>query len=149
MTTGSEAGRTAAGGADINPTEAGTAGGGAPEPASGSAMPPSDDPDAIRADIDRTRDELGDSVQALAAKADVKARAQQKLAAAKERARHAAQDASVRAKSTAQQTGDTVRQRPGPAAGIFAAVAAAVGAVLLARRRRAAKTQTAKRRRAR
>ena len=140
MTTGPEAGRTAAGGADSNPTEPSTAGGGAP---------PSDDPDAIRADIERTRDELGDSVEALAAKADVKARAQQKLAEAKGRARHAAQDVSVRAKATAQQAGGTVRQRPGPTAGILAAVASAVGAALLVRRRRAAKTQAAKRRRAR
>jgi len=139
MTTGPEAGRTA-GDADSNPTEPITGGGDAP---------PSDDPDALRADIERTRDELGDSVEALAAKADVKARAQQKLAAAKGRARHAAQDVSVRAKATAQQAGGTVRQRPGPTAGILAAVAAAVGAVVITRRRRAAKARAAKRRRRR
>jgi hypothetical protein len=38
------------------------------------------DPAAIRADIERTRAELGDTVQALAAKVDVKARAREALA---------------------------------------------------------------------
>jgi hypothetical protein len=33
-------------------------------------------PEQIRADIDRTREELGDTVEALAEKTDVKARAQ-------------------------------------------------------------------------
>jgi ElaB/YqjD/DUF883 family membrane-anchored ribosome-binding protein len=96
-------------------TEPSTTVGGAPDPitaAGGTPPPPSDDPDAIRADIERTREQLGDSVEAMAAKTDVKARARQRLAAAKDRARQAAQDAGDRAKATAQQTGQTVRQRP-------------------------------------
>jgi hypothetical protein len=47
---------------------------------SGSAGP--DNPDALVAEIERTREELGDTVEALAAKADVKARAQQAAAEA-------------------------------------------------------------------
>ena len=138
--------------ADTGVTEASTAtDAGAPDPvtAAGAPLPPSDDPDAIRADIERTRSQLGDSVEALAAKADVKARAQQRLAGAKDQARRAAQTAGKRAKATAQQTGQTVRQRPAPTAGVLAAVAAAVGAVIWGRRRRAVKTRTAQRRRAR
>jgi Protein of unknown function (DUF3618) len=47
---------------------------------SGSGHAPPDDPEALLAEIDRTRQELGDTVEALAAKADVKARAQQRAA---------------------------------------------------------------------
>jgi hypothetical protein len=42
---------------------------------------PSGDKQAILDDIDRTRGQLGETVEALAAKADVKARAEQKAAA--------------------------------------------------------------------
>jgi ElaB/YqjD/DUF883 family membrane-anchored ribosome-binding protein len=165
MTTRRPTGATAAGTTDSGITEASTAAAGAPDPATAAGTPPpppSDDPDAIRADIERTREELGDSVEALAAKADVKARAQDKLAEARERARraaqdatkrakervrHAAQDATERAKATAQQAGETVRQRPAPTAGVLAAVAAAVAAVVTTHRWRAAKVRAATRRR--
>ena len=43
----------------------------------GPATPPTD-PDSLRADIAQTRAELGDTVEALAAKVDVKARAKDK-----------------------------------------------------------------------
>jgi hypothetical protein len=111
-----------------------------PGPASGgtAGTPPADDTDAIRADIAETRAELGDTVEALAAKADVKARA-------KARAKDTAQAATERAKDTAEQVGETVRRRPAPLAGALAAVAAAIGAVVMVRRRRAAKTQARKR----
>ena len=39
----------------------------------------SNDPDAIRAQIEATREELGDTVEALAAKTDVKAQARRRL----------------------------------------------------------------------
>jgi ElaB/YqjD/DUF883 family membrane-anchored ribosome-binding protein len=138
--------------ANTDITEPSTTVGGAPDPitaAGGTPPPPSDDPDAIRADIERTREQLGDSVEALAAKTDVKAQARQRLAATKDRARHAAQDAGGRAKVTAQQAGQTVRQRPAPILGVLAAIAAAIGAVVLGRRRRAAKARAAGRRRSR
>jgi Protein of unknown function (DUF3618) len=41
---------------------------------------PPDDPQELREEIERTREQLGETVQALAAKADVKARAQDKAA---------------------------------------------------------------------
>lgn len=41
------------------------------------------DPEEIRRDIDQTRRELGDTVEALAAKADVKARARERIATTK------------------------------------------------------------------
>jgi hypothetical protein len=44
----------------------------------GSDVTPPDNPEALVAEINRTRGQLGDTVEALAAKADVKARAQQR-----------------------------------------------------------------------
>ena len=44
-------------------------------------------PEQIRAEIDRTRAELGDTVEALAEKTDVKAHAQAKVEDVKEQAR--------------------------------------------------------------
>jgi Protein of unknown function (DUF3618) len=46
----------------------------------GSGEAPPDDPQALVEDINRTREELGETVEALAAKGDVKARAQQRAA---------------------------------------------------------------------
>jgi hypothetical protein len=46
----------------------------------------SGDPEQIRADIESTRQELGDTVEALAAKADVKARVRDKIEHTKEAA---------------------------------------------------------------
>ncbi|AYV31870.1 hypothetical protein EES41_34545 [Streptomyces sp. ADI95-16] len=54
---------------------------GTPAPASESPAP-----EELRAQIERTRDELGKTVEALAAKTDIKARAKQKAAAVKEQA---------------------------------------------------------------
>lgn len=48
-----------------------------------------DDPAALRAQVERTRERLGDTVEELAARADVKARAREKAAGARERASHA------------------------------------------------------------
>jgi hypothetical protein len=44
------------------------------------------EPEEIRRDIEETRDELGDTVEALAAKTDVKAHAQEKADEVKQRA---------------------------------------------------------------
>ena len=45
------------------------------------------DPAEIRADIDKSREELGETVEALAAKTDVKAQAQARVEGVKEQAR--------------------------------------------------------------
>ncbi|WP_280390088.1 DUF3618 domain-containing protein, partial [Nocardia wallacei] len=85
------------------------------------------EPDAIRRDIERTRAELGETVDALAHKADVSARAKEKLhdtsTAAQAKASELsarAEDAAGRAIATtearADQAGAAVRRRPLPAA---------------------------------
>jgi Protein of unknown function (DUF3618) len=93
---------------------------------SGSRPRPGHDPQEIRADIEATRDELGDSVAALAAKADVKARAQETATAAKERT-----------KDAVEQVAATARRRRGPLAVVIAGVAAAGSAIGIAKRRTA------------
>jgi hypothetical protein len=51
-------------------------------------------PEELRAQVERTRRELGETVGELAAKADVKAAARQKVTEVKGRARHLAEDRS-------------------------------------------------------
>ncbi|HEU5110716.1 MAG TPA: DUF3618 domain-containing protein [Micromonosporaceae bacterium] len=80
---------------------------------------------ALRAEIEQTRAELGETVQALAAKADVKARM-------KESAAHKA--AQVR--DSANHAVERARERPVPWLAVAGAVAAAVVAVLIIRGRR-------------
>jgi ElaB/YqjD/DUF883 family membrane-anchored ribosome-binding protein len=95
----------------------------------------STDVEALRRDIALTRAELGETVQALAAKADVKARLQETADDARARVRERLQNATVEAKSAATaapekaqalavRTGRAVRSNPVP-------FAVAVGAVAL------------------
>jgi ElaB/YqjD/DUF883 family membrane-anchored ribosome-binding protein len=67
---------------------------------------------ALRYEIERTRAELGETVELLAAKADVKARAQEAMDEVKGRARAKAAEASKRAEELMQE----VRSDPGGAA---------------------------------
>jgi len=88
-------------------------------------------PEEIRADIEQTREEVGDTVEQLAAKTDVKAQAQERVAGIKGNVRQKADELKAKAgsatPSSAQQGGQqvvtTVRSNPAPFA--FA------GAVLL------------------
>lgn len=85
----------------------------------------------IRADIDATREQMGDTVEALAAKTDVKARAHEKIGAAKENVTHLKDGVVSKAREATpesagagvQQVSATVQQQPLPfaAAGAFAA----------------------------
>ena len=84
-------------------------------------MSTSDDPAALRADIEQTRQELGDSVQELAERADVKARAKEKAA---------------EVKASAQETAAAVRRQPGRVAGVAAGFAVVFGGIAFLRRRR-------------
>jgi hypothetical protein len=84
----------------------------------------------IRADRDQARRELGDTVERLAAKADVKERARVAARIARDRTREAAGTALVRGKAVA-------KRRPGAIAGGLSAAAGGLGLVLLVRRRRA------------
>jgi ABC-type transporter Mla subunit MlaD len=105
----------------------------APVPASSDTEEKS--PEQIRAEIDATREELGDTVEALAAKTDVKAQAKAKVEDTKAQARAkvedvksmaqaAAEEAKAKAKDAApespqegvQQAQALVKQNPKPAA---------------------------------
>jgi 1,4-dihydroxy-2-naphthoyl-CoA synthase len=80
---------------------------------------------ALREEIKQTRAELGETVQALAAKADVKARAKEQVEQTKQRARAHVHDASVK-----------VRRNPVPVVAALVAGAALVGIILIVRGRR-------------
>jgi len=85
----------------------------------------------VRADIERTRQHLGETAEALAAKADVKARAQQKASQVKEQA-------TARASQVANQVKEQAASgwRSNPAAlATAAAVVFAVIAIAAWRRR--------------
>jgi ElaB/YqjD/DUF883 family membrane-anchored ribosome-binding protein len=109
------------------------------------------DPQELRAEIERTRADLGETVQELAAKADVKARAKQAAGDAADRARQklsGVKDQAAQAAGTAAEKASTVQQRladsdlpapmrrPLPLAALAAAVAVVVTLVVVARRRR-------------
>ena len=79
-------------------------------------------PDEIRADIEQTREEVGDTVEALAAKSDVKAQARGKVDEIKGNVRAKADQAKAKAQAStpesAQQGGEQVvtkvRENPAP-----------------------------------
>jgi hypothetical protein len=91
---------------------------------------PSEDPEALKEDIRQTRDNLGDTVEALAQKADVKAQAKQRVdqgkAQAKQRVdqgKEQLRDYGQQAQTQAKQVTEQAKQRP-------AAVAGAVGGLI-------------------
>ncbi len=106
---------------------------------------PDADIDDLQADIEKTRHELGQTVEALAAKADVKGRVEDKVSETKDRVAtktnqateavadraHAAQHATREALTT-----DTGSVRPVVPVAALIAAAAVIGAVLWLRRRR-------------
>jgi preprotein translocase subunit SecF len=108
-------------------------------------------PDELREQARATRDELAHTVEALAAKTDVKAQAQQKAAETRTQAqqkaaqaKHQVQDTTAHVLQTARdKTPEPVREKATHAATaanehrglVLAALAAAVVAVLLCRKR--------------
>jgi ElaB/YqjD/DUF883 family membrane-anchored ribosome-binding protein len=90
------------------------------------------EPAEIRADIEETRSEVGDTAAALAEKADVKARAEEKATEVKERAQEKATEVKERAQSQASQAGEQVRRNPVP----LAVAGAVLVAFVIWRRRR-------------
>ena len=98
--------------------------------AESTAVTESRDPEQIREEIESTRQELGDTVAALSAKADVKAQAKQRIedtkatvAQRKEQLLGKAKEASPQGAATvAARASDQARQNPLPlaAAGAFA-----------------------------
>jgi ElaB/YqjD/DUF883 family membrane-anchored ribosome-binding protein len=95
-----------------------------------------DDQQELEKEIEQTREQLGETVEALAAKVDVKARAQEQLgqltARLKGKATEATrqlrlQDKANQAKQQAGQAGQQIRKRPVPAA----ATAGVIGVLVL------------------
>ena len=99
-----------------------------------------DDQQELEKEIERTREQLGETVEALAAKVDVKARAQEKLSQLTRRLKGKANEATGKAKQLrlpdnfqdkakqqATQAGQQIRKRPIPAA----ATAGVIGALVL------------------
>jgi ElaB/YqjD/DUF883 family membrane-anchored ribosome-binding protein len=88
-------------------------------------------PEQIQADIEATREELGDTVAAVAAKADVKGQAQQKAEEVKQNVRDKRDEFVDKAKTAspetaragAAQVGTHVQRNPVPAAAAGAFVA--------------------------
>ncbi len=88
-------------------------------------------PQELRQDIEQTREELGDTVEALAEKTDVKAQAKDRIAAVKSTAQQRKDELIAKAKAAspdsasagAQQVASTVQRKPVPftAGGAFAA----------------------------
>jgi hypothetical protein len=105
------------------------------------------DPQEVARQIDRTREELGETVSALAARADVKARARAKArdafarvktgaAAAREKAAAQAASARERAATTTARARRRVRGKSALAPVIAMTVAAGVCLVAVERKRR-------------
>ncbi|HSC04587.1 MAG TPA: DUF3618 domain-containing protein [Solirubrobacteraceae bacterium] len=95
------------------------------------------DPEQLRDEIEETRRELGDTVEALAAKADVKARMKDRVEATKESAAQKKDDLLGKARETspdsvasgASQATQKAKENPLP----VAALGAFVGGFLLGR----------------
>ena len=113
------------------------------------------DIEALRAGIKQTRAELGETVQALAAKADVKARAKRQVEHTKQRVMAQAAEVGGRVRGAAQQAGRAraaagqgaegagsgdfayaggrVRRNAVPISLVFAGAVALVGVILIVR----------------
>jgi hypothetical protein len=107
------------------------------------ASRPSDDPQVLREEIERTREQLGATVEALAAKADVKAQAQQKVSQLTGRlttkADQARQQAAARSGRIQRQLADKTAK---PRRKVFAMIGPAIGSAKDQVRQRAAVAAT-------
>lgn len=74
-----------------------------------------EDTSEIREAIEQTRDEIGDTIQAIGEKADVKARAGEKLAESRDAIKGSAADAKDKLGDVAQGVGDSLSNATGPA----------------------------------
>ena len=83
------------------------------------------DPDQLRGEIAEAREELGETVEALAAKADVKGRAQDKV-----------DEQRAQARAKLNEVTEQVKTKPAPVAAVVGGVGALLLLVLLRRRRR-------------
>jgi hypothetical protein len=107
-----------------------------------SAAEPVRTPEQIEAEIEQTRARLGDTVEALAAKTDVKAQAAERVGAAKESMKHKTEGFVAKARevtpdsagAAAQQAALTVQRRPLPFSALGGFVAGMLVGWRLARR---------------
>lgn len=97
---------------------------------------PPTDPDELRADIERTRGELADTVDALVAKTQVRRRVGEKAEEVAEEVKGRVGELTHQAAVRTHQAADQVRRRPAVPAGVLAAVLAALIALLVRRRGR-------------
>ena len=115
-------------------------------PEGSGSVAPSADPDAkpsvdeIQADIDQTRAELGDTIEALTAKLDVKARAKHKVGEVRDQAMTGVGTAQDRATDLAGRARDAAtdeqgKVRPAVPVGAIAVLLVVVVAVVWRRRR--------------
>lgn len=93
------------------------------------------DVEALRAEIRRTRAELSETAQALAARADVKTRLRDSAARSGRRLRQRVGRAAGGVAAPMRGAGSTVRRRPVPWAVLSAGAVAAVVVLVLIRRR--------------
>ena len=98
-------------------------------------------PENVRAEVEQTRADLGDTVTALTGKVNTRARLRGAVSSMKTRSASGA----PRVRTQAQRAQQAVRNRPVPAAVIALAAAGAVAAGILGRRR-AAKARSARNR---
>jgi ElaB/YqjD/DUF883 family membrane-anchored ribosome-binding protein len=83
-------------------------------------------PEEIRHDIEQTREELGDTAEALAQKADVKGQAKAKVEDAKQSAWQKVQDAKEGAQQKTQEFGSKAKEATPDSAGAGASQVASV-----------------------
>jgi len=96
----------------------------------------SGNPEALRAEIQQTRTELGETVQALAAKADVKARLKGSAVHTRDRVRQRAGQTGASVRSSVHDAGSVALRHPVPWIVIAAGALALTVVVLVARGRR-------------
>src|SRR6266567_7166890 len=90
---------------------------------------PPTEPEALRREIEQTRAELGETVEALAAKADVKARAQEAVDDVKHRVHEVADEAKERARGAVDIVAYQVGKQREKVAALSPAARVAIAAV--------------------
>jgi ElaB/YqjD/DUF883 family membrane-anchored ribosome-binding protein len=90
----------------------------------------------LREEIAETREDLGDTVEALAAKADVKAQAQAKVEETKAQAQQKVEETKAQAQQKVEETSEQVKENPVPVAALAGGVAAGILLLVLLKRKR-------------
>jgi ElaB/YqjD/DUF883 family membrane-anchored ribosome-binding protein len=97
------------------------------------------DPEQLRTEIEETREDLGETVAALASKTDVKSRAREKVTDVKSRVSGKKDEVAGKVTEAAPdspgQAGEAVKRNPVPVAVIGALTAGLIVGILIRRRR--------------